>query len=347
MRFDRAGYAALRLHVSQVLIGRLFGTSRPVRYLACEDPASGNFEVLSTFDQSRAELPKPGPPFFASKLVPKSAIYRLPEALIDGATSYIYDQDNRLIGDAISYAVSTALIDRPAKPLRPKRLVDEGDFLYLGVQGYYHWLLEDFPAYLQARLVAPNATTLIRQRSPRFVTDALELLDQPFVYMPISARVSSLVFASKGILALPNSVDVETLRAFCDDLNLSPIGARKVYISRRDSGRMPINEDDVEALMSARGYRVVQLTGLPLGEQMTIFRNAHRIVGTHGAGLANLAWSLPELTKFLEIRREGQLLCFEWLARTAGIEYAALTSPEHGPWNVNLDDLAAALDAME
>ena len=49
-----------------------------------------------------------------------------------------------------------------------------------------------------------------------------------------------------------------------------------------------------------KGYEVLKLEEMPILEQMKAFAEATHIVATHGAGLVNLLWCLPE-TRVIEI----------------------------------------------
>lgn len=234
----------------------------------------------------------------------------------------------------------------PARPHRPwgsAVLATGRDFVYLTAEAYYHWLLEDVSSHLQAKAAAPTAVTLVRRNPPARVRSLLALLGEPFVEAPLNVLMPSFVFASKGASLVPNPVDVATLHAFRDSLTLPTSTARKVYISRRTDGRFPDNEDRVEAVVTAAGFEILNLTGMSLDAQMALFANADVVVGTHGAGLANLVWCHEAKTKVVEIMRWGQPDCFEHLARIADLTYVRVESSADGPWMVDIDALEAAI----
>lgn len=76
---------------------------------------------------------------------------------------------------------------------------------------------------------------------------------------------------------------------------------QKLYVSRNDaSARRVLNEDELLAALHSYGYRSVQLSALPVAEQVSLFSSASHVVGLHGAGLSNIVFASPGCT-LLEI----------------------------------------------
>lgn len=350
MKFDLQGIASVRIAISSMLLDKFFGSGRAFRYLENEiltSSSSSSEELLHSFDEGDQWFPRPD--FFLS--APKSfrgrALYRIQNAQVDSATGYIYDSHFKLLADFISWSVPAALADRPALPLRPVKVKNQEDSLFLGTQGFYHWLIEDFPAYLLAKKAIPDSKTYVKRRSPSFVKEALNLLQEDFSELPVSAVIPSLIAVSKGVALVPNEVDLNVLREFGNSLETSGIGPQKIYISRRDSGRMPENETEIEALLVSRGFELVQLTQYSLLEQITLFKNVRMVIGTHGAGLANLAWCDPKATKVIEIKLDRHPKCFEWLAEVAGMDYHKVEDQSVEKWKVEIPKLIKILDDTE
>ena len=73
---------------------------------------------------------------------------------------------------------------------------------------------------------------------------------------------------------------------------------RKIFIDRGTGSRKLSNKEEIFAIL--KGWEVLRLEEMPVLDQMIAFAEATHVVGTHGAGLVNLLWCLPE-TKVIEI----------------------------------------------
>ena len=351
MKFDSQGFAAMKVALSRRLVVKFFGASRPFRYLESEFTSSDvpvrGVEKIHQVQTKENWFPEVDQYISAPKYFRNRAVYKIQDASVDTATGYIYDSDDRLLGDFISWSVPTAIADRPAVPSKFKQIKEEGEALYLGTQGFYHWLIEDFPAYLIAKNNAPDAVTYVKKRSPSYVIDALNLLEAKHAELPVAAKIPTLVVASKCVALVPSRVDVDVLKEFGNSVGASNQGPQKLYISRRDSGRMPENELEIENMLAAGGFKIVQLSNHTLLEQISLFKNAKLIVGTHGAGLANLAWCDSSITKVIEIKLDSHPKCFEWLAKVSGMDYFKIETMSSMNWEVDLAALHRAIELLE
>ena len=318
------------------------------RYLVTETPLGDDVELLRDYDEefTYAALPPVSTAFSGFKASQSKKVFRVRNVTLDLISGYAFDERRRFLADTSSYNVAHSFLRFPARPHRPRRkavLPVGRDYAFLTAEAYYHWLIEDVPAYLQAKAASPSAITVVRRNPPARVRSLMALLGESFVEAPLNALLPSFVFASKGASLVPNPADVATLQSFRDSLSLPHSDVRRLYISRRTDGRFPDNEDDVESLLKAKGFDIVNLTGMPLDAQMALFANADVVVGTHGAGLANLVWCKKSTTKVVEIMRWGQPDCFEHLATIANLDYVRIQSPAEGEWLVDMDALTGAL----
>ena len=79
-------------------------------------------------------------------------------------------------------------------------------------------------------------------------------------------------------------------------------GGRRIYISRQDSTRRKIaNEDVLIAVLRKEGFDILVLSEYSQAEQIRIFSEADVVVASHGAGLGNLAFA-PDGCRIVEIR---------------------------------------------
>lgn len=155
---------------------------------------------------------------------------------------------------------------------------------------YFHWLLEALPAALHGLAARPDATLLLPDNTPRYVDEAVELLNITRV-----RRASSPVHCKE--LILPARVpfynpeeDIAILREKFLPSKSEAVGP--IYVSRSNDTRGPANEDNLERALETIGIEIVHPQMLPLAAQIARFSGATFILGTHGAGLANIVWSL-------------------------------------------------------
>ena len=169
---------------------------------------------------------------------------------------------------------------------------------------YFHWLIDYLPRvedFLLWRAVcAPNAKLLV---SPGpWQIRLLELLGVDreccVSYPDIHSTAELVAVASHpGYLAphLPATPERLTwLRSRilgALELKERP-GTRRLFISRRDSTRRPVaNEEEIARALDGCGFETVVLRELEIDEQVRLFAAAKVIVAVHGAGLANLVFS--------------------------------------------------------
>jgi hypothetical protein len=170
-------------------------------------------------------------------------------------------------------------------------------------------------------------------------------------------RVAELYVTSalSGDVARPHP----SLGAFFASLG-SALGAktsprRRIYVARRDSAnRVLINEDAVIALLSSRGFEIVELVGMTLADQARLFAGSSHIVAPHGAGLTNLVFCAPGVS-VCELHMDKYLnWCFRRLCGLRGLNYGCVVGtadgdlrpdgdPHHLRWQIDIDSLDAVL----
>ncbi|ACA17531.1 Capsular polysaccharide biosynthesis protein-like protein [Methylobacterium sp. 4-46] len=97
----------------------------------------------------------------------------------------------------------------------------------------------------------------------------------PFVFHPYSARFL-------------RSLAVKHM----ERIGVSGAQPTKVYVSRnKGNSRRIVNEDEIAAILTSRGYRIVYPENHTFYEQLEIFANCTHIVGNLGAALTNVAFA--------------------------------------------------------
>lgn len=187
-----------------------------------------------------------------------------------------------------------------------------------GNSNYYHWLYDVLPRiYLCEELVGLDNIDyfLVPENSFSFQKSTLEALGIDREKLISSKDVQHL--GCKRLIATnhPNSTHfdvpkwvVQWLRrkflplAETVDFEFRSKLSSYVYISRGDTPnkRNILNEKEVISFLKQKGFTSYKLADLSLPEQICLFSNAKVIVGAHGAGLSNLAFSSPA-TRVVEI----------------------------------------------
>jgi hypothetical protein len=185
--------------------------------------------------------------------------------------------------------------------------------VYLGgyARNYFHWLIEasiTLKVYLEAGLTLPILS--LGPRSTAFQAEFLDLFGltdrvHPCITRPCRIHVRELtisehVFGSTKIEPCHISWLRDRFAELLADRGLQP-GPERVYVARNDSTmKRIVGEDRIVELLQRRGFSIVTPGEHGLLEQARLFANARVIVGVHGAGLTNMAFS-PANARIIEL----------------------------------------------
>lgn len=178
-------------------------------------------------------------------------------------------------------------------------------------QNYFHFLLQSIPSIYAASLygLTKEATLLANPLSP-WQREAIAILCGPEqgIYETTSRllrartliRPSPANFMDLNARITPFSVEaLKRLEALAFPDEDEPRATRLVYVSRKDAGqRRLLNEDVLEACLEDLGFEIFVPSAYDLKGQMAVMRSARVIVGTHGAGLTNIAFAPRDAAVF-------------------------------------------------
>lgn len=196
-----------------------------------------------------------------------------------------------------------------------------------GPRSFYHWLLDIVPL-LQAgktlfpdvpvRTIVTNGSGLAYQKNTlRLVASEAEILEYP---RPVLIRAPRIVYAThrNGLGRTMPTWVLDCLRS----LNTAPPqNIRRVYIARSaKAGRSFQPVEEVERIVRAHGFHVVQLETLSLLEQFSLFAGADIVAGVHGAGLSHTLFMRPR-SVLVEIFGDHMTPSFQYLAGRSGVHY--------------------------
>jgi len=224
-------------------------------------------------------------------------VYGIGDATVDPLSGLVYDHAGVFIAESSSWLPSRQFYSWPKPFLKKHHHVLRGEYIFFPTNGYYHWLIEDLPVFLHSLAKAPGAKVLCSHLPAPYVKEVLASIANEVVFISRPTAVELLVLTAKtGGLGspvaglTPHPADIATLRQhFASALSTEP-PSEKLYASRIGQSRSPSNEAALEARVREHGYRSFSGAGLTLRQQAAIFSRATRIVGVHGAGLANVIW---------------------------------------------------------
>jgi capsular polysaccharide biosynthesis protein len=210
---------------------------------------------------------------------------------------------------------------------------------------YYHWCLEVLPrigAVLACGMKWEDFDQLlIRNKALSFQTESLKALGCPMD--KVVPEIGYVGFDCELVTTtthpanyIPSQFAISYLTGpFAEAVKNSSISCRqskvsaKIYISRIGSRRALANENEVIAWLSKNGFLIVNLASYSLSDQILLFENARVIVGSHGAGMANLVYCKPG-TRVLEIFHLNHIETMYWGIATQGsLDYRAYFLQSH------------------
>lgn len=201
---------------------------------------------------------------------------------------------------------------------------------------YYHWLIEGLSDVITVEESGVTQILVLTPTpAPDFVRDSIELLGLDparFVF-----RHEAMDIEMPSVVRLEASQPrwrdvVELLRSAAAREQRRAATPRRLFVSRRDAGvRRLVNEDETFNALRPLGFQLVVPGELSFREQASLFASAEAIVGTHGAGMTNMAFAPPNaaVVELLPTAAEPPI-CFLLLADAAHHQYQSITCDRAG-----------------
>lgn len=248
--------------------------------------------------------------------------------------------------------------DVTSRPWLPPKQRIEGRVAVLNARyshNYFHWLVEILPRVVTLQRAGVAADYYLVDCLYGYQQAALAALGikrhqliQPHFKLHIEADE----------IIVPSFPSPQCLRDVGSML-LAGLGSdargatrRRVYISRRKTGtRTLANEVELERFLHAQGFETHYMEEYPLAEQARRIHEAEIVVGTHGAGLANLIFARPG-TRVIEIvpAQRFNYACYPKRTRFFGLQHQLVFADcptRKQILRVALGDVAAALAEAE
>jgi hypothetical protein len=260
--------------------------------------------------------------------------------------------------DDVAYALTNLRTLEPTDPNQHHIVAVNRAF-----RNYYHWTTQILPAIdWGVRNRRQSRLTLVLPPLQPVQAEMLALLgyaDVPRLTLTLHASyaLASAEFSEFLGGRMPGLVSTAAAATFArlrDTVPPAIDGAREIYIARTDATRRPLlNEAELIDLLERRGVSIIVPGTLPLTRQIALFRRARLVIGPHGAGLTNIAFCEPGSHVYELLCSQYPNVSFNRIAQTTGVNYWAdmfagepAGNPQGQPWRVNLEVVAARLDAI-
>ena len=240
-----------------------------------------------------------------------------------------------------------------------------------GAHHYFHWLFDALCRVDLLRRSGLQVDRYIVHQSYPFHNQYLELLGIEEERIVPVEKQTHIQAEELVVPSLPNATWVVSQRS-CSFLRSSifeSLGLRKnqnegakrrIYISRaKAEKRSVVDEEGLFAYLQDYGFERVILEGLPVGEQVNLFRSASIVFSPHGAGLSNLVFCHPK-TKVIELFSPKYVnVCYWSLCSQLDLDYCYLIGEGKRPPNyvdphavsapikINLSQVKDALELMD
>jgi Glycosyltransferase 61 len=226
-------------------------------------------------------------------------------------------------------------------------LVHEGD------SNYYRWLMETLPRMRYVREAACTFDWLYCRQQQRFHRESMASLGWDSTRL-IASDQNKFVRARQ--LAVPRFVDEaeswvipwlqEQFLPLAQDRKAESL-PKRVYISRRKAtGRRVANESELMRHLESAGFTSVVLEDWKWLDQIALFRNAEAVIGSHGAGLANLVFCSAGTTVIELIAESYPFNFYPEISRQNRLEHHTLSCLPVAPNRVFSSDLVAHIESV-
>jgi len=259
----------------------------------------------------------------------------------------------------------------------PKRIPVAASFIDACAPNYAHWLTEVLPRIAVFCSIEELSAVpiIVNEGLHKNIMESLFLIvkDREIItlpvgsslivetlyctsvtgYVPFDRRSNKVTSGSHGLFSAQSfqmlNLKMESLTQRVEE-DLWP---EKIYIRRNSGIRKVTNSVQVERLLHSRGYVVVEPEKLNFSQQVQLFSHAKSIIGSSGAALANLVFCPKNATIIILIGKFPNTSYWYWqnMACASGkiVNYvfgqiANTHAGIHADFEINLEDLAAALD---
>ncbi|WP_346960002.1 glycosyltransferase family 61 protein [uncultured Arthrobacter sp.] len=309
-----------------------------------EDMGAGNFRLKpgrSIDDERRSAVI--GLQKSLSAVTPAATAFMIHDGLVLG-NGFVVSTADGLVRES-RYLVKN-LERRVELSLRDETVVLDDSIAWIiagnasSKSNYWHWFAQILPAILHSRDLGKS---LGRTRFGVITESLKEWQIESLLVLGINrdsiveinqfqhARAATLFYSSflSGVSVFADNIyRREIRRIFIDWAGQNNAAPGKIVVSRRDTNKRPLmNEDLLHAELALSGFKVMTGGSLTLREQIQAFQGASVVIAPHGAGSTNVLFG-----------RKGALY----------IELGQLSYPNAGPLSLcKSSEMLAWIDLFE
>jgi hypothetical protein len=282
-------------------------------------------------------------PFINYKELPENRVRRIIEikdSTTNPKTGVIWNS-YKIVDESTVWTAEQLFRFEP-NPIFPKNI--SASITSLPDNGYFHFLIEDLPRFLQVLPYAPSVQTLISTQSRKYIYDTLLILGIAPIISSFPVKSRSVFLSEKNKGGIFTDCDLETLMRLKNSvLSGTILKDKKIFVFRTDKlsddkakMRGLTQQGEVIQEISKYGFEILDSSQLSFKEQIEVFSSATVIAGFHGAGLANQVWQ-PEGSRVIEFVGERRTAHFSHLASVCRHDYFEIDL--ESSWRKKLEDL--------
>lgn len=221
------------------------------------------------------------------------------------------------------------LVNWEPNPIFYKKIY--GNYSILPDNGYYHFLIEDLPRFIEVNKTVKNCRTIAGSNTS-YLTQALDFLNPNNYSIHLSPiKVEKIFLSEKNAKFLFSVNDLNLIReAFLPHIE---VGNKSIFISRKDlrgkkfDSRGINSKEVIERVFLENGFDIIYFEDLSLLEQVATSSGAKNIAGFHGAGLANIVWAAPN-SNVIEVSNTRITRHFEHVSKICSHKYSLFSTAQ-------------------
>lgn len=328
---------------------------------------------------------------------PPIYVAEISNAMVYGGTNLVFTQDAVICHDLYDFERDYTseelhgrhLIDAKKKRMRllrhdvaPERIPVAAVFVDACALNYSHWLTEVLPriAAFSSEKQFSSIPIIVNDGLHHNIMESLSLitgphreiitlpvgraiqLDSLYItsvagYVPFERRTNKLSGHSQGVFS-PNALEIirNHLNPLCQKAT-SEDWPEKIFLRRNSGIRKICNSAEIEKLLIAQGYVIVEPEKLTFLQQIQLFSNVKQIVSSTGAALANTIVCKTGTQVVVLMSKHENMIYRYWvnLLNPFGIKVSYLLVNiidqgylgMHGDFVVNITDLVELLNNLE